>query len=351
MAESSATRIAITTVSGTSLRRFASTDLDEILSKVDPAADTFIHVVHADTTSCAAILEHFGCPRGLAEHIDGTTTLELDTSSDRYLFKRFRFMEEVAGTGAASRNASAAGVLIRGSETDRFVEGSGSFVIGERFALLFEDGDGSPLVARAIENVLQRERELRARGIEYFVYRLAKTVLVDNYFGLMRRLLHRLQELEAVLLEGSTDTNVYREITRLRRELNPFERSLTQVAEFTAEVALGSPAVQGGFAFLAASLNADCGRLEKEFSMLRDRTSELIGTYRDNVNAQLNNVMRSLTVLSAMFLPLSFITSFYGMNFPNMPAFRWAGGFPLAVLLMLTILVGSLTYARRKKWI
>jgi magnesium transporter len=61
--------------------------------------------------------------------------------------------------------------------------------------------------------------------------------------------------------------------------------------------------------------------------------------------------MRSLTVISVMFLPLSFIAGFYGMNFPNMPAVRWAGGFPLAVLLMLAILVGSLTYARRKKWI
>jgi magnesium transporter len=61
--------------------------------------------------------------------------------------------------------------------------------------------------------------------------------------------------------------------------------------------------------------------------------------------------MRSLTVLSAMFMPLSFITSFYGMNFPDIPALRWAGGFPLAVLLMIAILAGSLTYARRKKWI
>jgi magnesium transporter len=85
--------------------------------------------------------------------------------------------------------------------------------------------------------------------------------------------------------------------------------------------------------------------------MLRDRTSELIQTYRDNVDTQLNNIMRSLTVLSAIFMPLSVITSFFGMNFTNIPAFNWAGGFPIAVGLMVTIAVGAFTFARRRKWL
>ncbi len=350
MGENSAKLISLTTFSSTSLSEFASTDVEEILSKVDHDANTFIHVVYSGPTLAARLLEHFGLPSLLAERVTDDTALTLDTSSSRYLFKRFRFIEAM-DPGTGFRKSSADGVLIRGSETDRFIEGSGSLVVGEKFVLLFEDTEASPLVGRAIHTVLARERELRERGVEYLLYRLAKTVLIDNYFSLMRRLLDRLQVLETPLLEGSTDARIYREVTRLRRELNPFERSLIHVAEFTAEVSVEKPAVQEGFAFLAASLDADCGRLDKEFSMLRDRTSELIGTYRDNVNSQLSNIMRSLTALSAMFMPLTFITSFYGMNFPNVPAFRWAGGFPLAVLLMLAILASSLAYAHRKKWI
>lgn len=350
-AESSERRIALTTFSRASLQRFASSDVDEVLSKVDRDASTFIHIVHTEATVATRILEHFGLPPLLAEQIDGGTALELDISSDRYLFKKFCFMEELADAEAPRRETPHAGVLIRGSETDRFMEGSGSLVVGEGFVLLFEDQQASPLLGRAVETVLRRERELRERGLEYLLYRLAKTVLVDNYFRLMRRLLDRLQDLEPPLLEGSTDSKTYREVTRLRRELNPFERSLIQVAEFAAEVAGERPALHGGFSYLAASLDADCARLEKEFSMLRERTSELIETYRDNVGAELNNVMRGLTVISAMFLPLSFITSFYGMNFSNMPAFNWPGGFAVAVALMLAIAAGALTYARRKKWL
>jgi len=350
MAENSSTRIALTIFSRSSLRRFASTDVGEILLNVDRDANTFIHVVQGGPAISTRILQYFGLPDVIAEYVDGTTALELDTSSDRYLFKRFRFIEETADAPPLPPQTTGGGALIRGSETARFTEGSGAFVVGENLVVLFEN-QASPLVGRAIETALQRERELRERGVEYFLYRLAKTVLVDNYFKLMRQLLDRLQDLEAPLLEGSTDAKIYRELARLRRELNPFERSLLHVAEFTGEVTIERPAVQGGLRFLAASLDADCTRLEKEFSMLRDRVSELIGTYRDNVDSQLNNIMRSLTVISVMFLPLSFIAGFYGMNFPNMPAFKWAGGFTLAVVLMLAILAGSLTYARRKNWL
>jgi magnesium transporter len=109
--------------------------------------------------------------------------------------------------------------------------------------------------------------------------------------------------------------------------------------------------MQGRFGYLTGGLGEQCERLEKEFSMLRDRTSELIETYRDNVNGQLNRIMRSLTVLSAIFMPLSFVTSFYGMNFTSIPAFNWFGGFPIAVAIMIALAVSGLTFARRRKWL
>lgn len=351
MAENNSTRIALASFSRTSLRRLGSTDVDQVLAKVDPEASSFIHVVHTGATVCTKILEHFGLPRVLAEHVDGGSALELDTSSDRYVFKKFRFVEERSNPQAAPVAAPETGVLIRGSETDRLTEGSGSIVVGDRFVLLFEGARPSPMLAAAIETVLQRERDLREGGIEYLLYRLTKTAFVDNYVGLMRQVLNRLQELEGPLLEGATEAKIYREVARLRRALNPFERSLMYMAEFRATVAADRPEGRAGLRRLAANLGNDCERLEQDFSMLRDRTSELIQAHRDNVDKQLNSIMRSLTVLSAIFMPLSFITSFYGMNFTTIPAFNRPGGFPIAVALMITIGVGAFTYARRRKWL
>lgn len=350
MAENSSTRIALATFSRTSLRRYGSTDVDDVLSKVDRDANSFIHVVHTGATVCAKILQHFGLPQLLAEHIGGGTALELDTSSDRYVFKKFRFVEERTKPGAFAGEPRDTGVLIRGSETDRLTEGNGSIVVGDTFVLLFE-GAPSRMLAAAVETALQRERDLQEGGIEHLLYRLAKTAFVDNYADLMRQVLDRLQELEAPLLEGSTNANIHREVARLRRALNPLERSLMHMAEFSTTVAAEGPEGRAGLRKLADNLGYEGERLERDFAMLRDRTSELIQTYRDNVDTQLNNIMRSLTVLSAIFMPLSFITSFYGMNFTSIPAFSWPGGFPIAVGVMVTIAAGAFTYARRRKWL
>ena len=343
-------RSALTTFSATSLHRLASTELDEILSTIDRDANTFLHVVPTSQALSARILEHFGLPRPVAEHIDDDT-LELDTSADRYVLKKFRFIEQAATPTGVEGTPKKESFLIRGSETERFTEGSGTIIVGDRFVLLFEDGQPSPLLAKTIEHIFQRERELRQQGIEFLLYRLVKGVFVDNYSRLMRGLLDRLQDFEARLLEGSTDTKAYRTVVRLRRELNPFERSLLYMADFIGAVAAERNVVRIGLSAAAATLAHDRDRLEKEFSMLRERTSELIQTYRDNVNAQLNNTMRSLTVLSAMFLPLTFITGFYGMNFPDMPTLTWSGTFPIVIALMAAIVAGGLLYARRQNWL
>lgn len=347
-AAASAPTIALTTFSRAALGHYTGTNVDELLAKVDREGGAWVHLVRPDATVTAAILAHFGLPPALAEQLGNASALELDTSSNRYLLKKFRFIEEAHVTGTPPSDAN---VLIRGSETDRLVEGGGSIVVGERLVLLVEDRAASPLVAKAIDSVLHRERELRERGIEYLLYRLTKTLFVDNYSGLMRKLIYRLQELEPTLLEGSTEAEIYREVTRLRRELHPFERSLGHMAEFIAELGAESPTLQDGFGHLTGSLRADCDTLERELSLLRERTSELIDTYRDNVDRQLNTTMRTLTVLSALFLPLSFVTSFYGMNFTNTPALEWRSWFPLALAAMLALLAGSLGYARRKKWL
>jgi hypothetical protein len=161
MADSTSTRIAVTTFSQASLQRHVSTDVEGALSKIDGRANTFVHVAHIDAKVSKRIFEHFKLPGALAEQIADATALELDTSSDQYLFKKFRFIEESRGQDRAETK----NVLIRGSESDRLTESSGCIVVGDKFVLLFEGQQPSPLLAEAIETVLRRERELRERGI------------------------------------------------------------------------------------------------------------------------------------------------------------------------------------------
>ena len=88
----------------------------------------------------------------------------------------------------------------------------------------------------------------------------------------------------------------------------------------------------------------------------RDMVTGLLDIYLSSVSYRLNEIMRVLTIIATIFIPLTFIVGVYGMNFSNdaspwaMPELRWYYGYPLVWLLMIGILVGMLAYFRRKKW-
>jgi magnesium transporter len=92
--------------------------------------------------------------------------------------------------------------------------------------------------------------------------------------------------------------------------------------------------------------------------MYRDITSGMLDVYLTAISNRLNDVMRVLTVIATIFIPLTFITGVYGMNFGNntsspwaMPELRWYFGYPLSLLLMLGVAIGMLVYFKRKKWL
>ncbi len=346
--------IHLVTFSQTSLNDYASSDVDDVLSKVDREKYTWIHVVNLHELAVTArILEHFGLPLSLAERIEDSLPMEFEADSESYFFKKFRLIALTAAPDTIVRELKQPSVLIRESETDRFEEVSGTIILGKTFLLLFEDQHSTDLVDNARTKILNRKTKVQQHGVDYLFFWLTRALLIENYFSLFRQFMDQVHDVEDALLKGATDAAVYLDVVNLRRELGPFERSLLYASDFAAVLIhekpeVLSPAILSDFTEVLAN---ETDRLEKEFSILRDRTSELIQIYRDNINTQLNNLMRIIAVISTIFLPLSFITGFYGMNFPNMPAFKWSGSFPIVVATMILLVIGGLIYARKKKWL
>ncbi len=342
------------TFSQTSLDDFASSDVDEVLSKVDPEKYSWIHVVDQHELAVTArILEHFGLPLSVAEQIEDSLPMEYQTDSEGYIFKKFRLIAPTAAPDTIARERKHPGFLIRESETDRFEEVSGTIILGKQFLLLFEDQHSTDLIDNARKRILTRKTKIQQHGVDYLFFWLSRALLIENYFSIFRQFMDKVQDVEDVLLNGATDAAVYMDVVNLRRELGPFERSLLYSGDFTAILIHEKPEVLSPaiLSYFSEVLSNESDKLEKEFSILRDRTSELIQIYRDNINTQLNNLMRIIAVISTIFLPLSFITGFYGMNFPNMPALKWSGSFPIVVGVMILLVVGGLIYAKKKKWL
>nr|WP_237268640.1 CorA family divalent cation transporter [Thermococcus celer] len=83
----------------------------------------------------------------------------------------------------------------------------------------------------------------------------------------------------------------------------------------------------------------------------RELAGSLIELYYSTISMKTNDIIRILTVVSTIFIPLTFITGLYGMNFRYMPELYWRYGYPLVLITMLAIAVGMLAYFRRKGWL
>ena len=91
--------------------------------------------------------------------------------------------------------------------------------------------------------------------------------------------------------------------------------------------------------------------MQAGYQYLRTWSAELIEIHRANVNESTNRVMKILTVISTIFLPLTFIVGIYGMNFADMPELEWELGYPTVMLGMALLAGGALFFMRRKKWL
>jgi magnesium transporter len=84
--------------------------------------------------------------------------------------------------------------------------------------------------------------------------------------------------------------------------------------------------------------------------MFRDMMSAMLEVYVSNISNKLNEVMKILTIISTIFIPLTFVTSLYGMNFRYMPEIGWKYGYAMTWLIIAAIIIIMLSYFRRKKW-
>ena len=188
-----------------------------------------------------------------------------------------------------------------------------------------------------------------ADGADNFLVDLLLVLTRDDLMDL-QQLETRLTNLEQAVLADETDKFI-RQMSVLRKELNRenrFYAQLTDLAsslqEDAADLFDRRSAKRLGY-FLRR-----VGNLREETQMLREYASQISSEYQAQVDITQNRVMKLLTIVTTIFLPLSLIAGWYGMNFTNMPELHWALGYPAVVFAAVLIVAGLILYFRRKKW-
>ena len=227
----------------------------------------------------------------------------------------------------------------------------------EQVAIFFGQGWVVTVQERADGDVFEPVREairqgrgrVRDAGADYLAYLLLDAV-IDAYFPVLESLDERMEELEDDALAAVTERTL-RGIQRLRRDLLALRRAVWPVRE---EIAIlqrdDSPLLSAETrVFLRDAYDHAVQALEI-VEALRETSTTVMEVYLSAQNQRLNSVMKVLTVIATLFIPLTFIASIYGMNFQFMPELHWRYGYAGALGLMAVVAVVMLAYFRRKGW-
>jgi magnesium transporter len=310
------------------VKETASTD--ECFSLIDPSMVTWINVdAVSDPQTVEAIGKHFGLHPLLLEDVMNTDQRPKMDNYDDYLFLVLKMIMINVDT--------------RAPEADQV-----SFVLGRNYLVSFLERP-SEVFLPALDRLQAERSRIRKNGPDYLLYTLVD-VIVDNYFAIIDKGSEILEELETRVIAGArTDTLVdiqkrKRDFMFLRKSISPLRDVLLAIERNDTD--LISPSLMVFFRDIADHSIRVIDNIETSREML----SGMLDIYLSSVSNRLNEVMKVLTVISTIFMPLTFIAGVYGMNFHNMPEIGWPYGYYASLVLMGLVVITMLIFFKRKKW-
>ena len=224
-----------------------------------------------------------------------------------------------------------------------------SIILGPDFVLSFEEAE--PTVFGPVRDRLLTDRaHIRRHGADYLAYSLLDSV-VDNYFAVLEKIGEHIEQLQDEMLKSPTRTT-QQALHHLRAETILLRRSVWPLREVLGGLERGrSSLVREGTQVYLRDVYDHTAHVIDTIETFRDMVAGLHDIYLMSLSNRMNEVMKVLTIIATIFMPLSFIAGVYGMNFRHMPELDWHWGYPLALGLMLAIAAGMLIYFRRKKWL
>jgi magnesium transporter len=305
--------------------------VEECLPYRDTKATAWINldgVRHVDLVE--RLGAHFGIhPLVLEDIVNTNQRPKLDIMGD-YLFVVFRMLtwDEAAGE-------------VRSEQV--------SLVLGKLYVLSFQErvGDVFDPLRERLRKGLGR---IRTGGADYLAYALLD-VIVDNYFVVVERLDEQIEALETRLVSQPTP-EVLGHLNRLKRQALFLRKSIWPLREAVAGLQRReSPLIGETTALYLRDLYDHVIHVIDTVETLRDLLAGMLDVYLSGVSNRMNEIMKVLTVISTIFIPLTFIVGVYGMNFEFMPELHHKNAYPLVWGVMLAVAGALALYFRRRRWV
>jgi len=223
-----------------------------------------------------------------------------------------------------------------------------SLILGNNFVISFQEREGD-VFDPVRERIRSGKGKIRMAGSDYLVYSLIDSI-VDNYFIILENIGEQIESTEEDLIKNPKRETL-NVIHQLKRELIFLRKSVWPLREVISYLQRGdSKLVKKITEVYLKDVYDHTIQIMDTTETFRDLVSGMIDVYLSSISNRMSEVMKVLTMIATIFIPLSFIVGIYGMNFRYMPELYSVWGYPLVMLFMIIIAVFMLRYFRKKNW-
>ncbi len=225
-----------------------------------------------------------------------------------------------------------------------------SMVVGEEFVLTFQEADGD-VFNDLRERISNGKGRIRGLGSDYLMYAILDAV-VDHYITVIEAFGDRVEELEDAVFNAQYNNNISnhiqdqkREILKIRRNIVPLREVINKLEKTETKI------IEEKTHDFLRDLYDHIVHVNENIELYREMIWSLMDMYMTIISNKMNEVMKVLTIIATIFIPLTFIAGIYGMNFDNIPELHYQNGYFVLLGVMAFIFVLMLMYFRRKKWL
>jgi magnesium transporter len=239
--------------------------------------------------------------------------------------------------------------LIYDEKKEKVIPEQISIILMQNMVITFQEQIGDTL-SEVLERIKLSKFKIRSKGNDYLVYALID-LIVDKYYHSIEAMGNKLEELEEEVFDNPTPNCLYK-IQATKHELLEVRRSVYPLREVINR-------------FQKDDLDYINDENMKYFNDVYDHTIKIIDTveafrelnaglkdiYLSSVSLKMNQIMQVLTIVGAIFIPLTFLAGIYGMNFEFMPELHWQYSYPIFWIIILVVSISLIVYFKRKRWL
>ncbi|MFH1416111.1 MAG: magnesium/cobalt transporter CorA [Elusimicrobiota bacterium] len=306
-------------------------EIEDCFDTVDGNSVTWINIdgIH-NIDIIQKIGDHFNLHSFLLEDILNTQQRPMMEDYDKYLFMILKMIS----VGSIDKNIDIEQV---------------SILIGKKVVISFQEKEGD-VFSPIRERIRNAKGRIRKMGADYLAYALIDAI-VDNYFIIPEQFGEKIEKVEEELLNNPT-TEILQVLHKMKRDMIFLRKAVWPLREVINNLERSeSDIIKKSTGIYLRDVYDHTIQVADSIETFRDILSGMVDLYMSSISNKMNEVMKVLTIIATIFIPLTFIAGIYGMNFEYMPELAWRGGYFMVWGVIVLVTIGMLIYFKKKKWL